>query len=85
MREEIYRVVQLLANLDNSKQLSPEDTEKFVDFFVDAVISRVSHKIKNVQENFDFAIYDHPYFDAVSSVVIGEDFTTLLTDEIESM
>ena len=56
-----------------------------MDFFVDAVISRVSHKIKNVQENFDFAIYDHPYFDAVSSVVIGEDFTTLLTDEIESM
>lgn len=85
MREEIYRVVLLLANLDNSKQLSPEDTEKFVDFFVDAVISRVTHKIKDVKDTFDFSIYDHPYFADVPSGVVGDDLVTLLIDEIESL
>lgn len=85
MREDIYRVVRNLADLDNSKQLSPDQAEEFTSFIADTVISKVIHTAQNTVDSFDFAVYDHPYFADVPSGVVGDDLVTLLIDEIESL
>lgn len=85
MREDIYRVVRNLADLDNSKQLTPEQAEEFTSFIVDTVISKVLHTVRSTVDSFDFAVYDHPYFADVPSGTVGDDLATLLIDEIESL
>lgn len=85
MRNDMFKMVMKLADLDNSKQLSHEDAEMFVDFFIQAVKVDVLQRIHRVLEGFNFAVYDHPYFADVSTEVVGEDFVDYLLVEIESM
>lgn len=78
-----YKLHDILKNQEALIHIGGEDL--LIETITLTVVEEANRKIQQALEMFNFEVYDQPYFEDVSSTVVGEDLAELITTMLESM
>lgn len=79
MREEVISIIDRLVG-------KSKVNADIADYIIQIVVEEIAKRTRDVVEEFDFSVYDHPYFkEHVPARVIAEDVEELLQSVISTV